>query len=91
MDLLVWLGLLGLGCLSGWVLRGFFPATEVVDRSLAAAPGVAGIYLRFTYTDGRVEVRKFLEAPPTAEWKGRSFARGEWTPDGYIYNEVVSG
>ena len=50
-------------------------------------------YSRFHYADGRVEVRKFLNADLLARvgWKDKIFLKGQYTPDGWVYKEEVIG
>ena len=48
-------------------------------------------YVRFTYADGRVRVKKFpvSEIYELMVFEGRRFKPYEWTPDGHVYREVM--
>jgi UDP-2,3-diacylglucosamine pyrophosphatase LpxH len=82
----------GAGYLSGRLRR---PAQEIVEvtRTIAQAFGRDGVYVRFTRANGSVTVRKFLpiDLDEVIEFRGVIYAAGEYTPDGHVYNEVVSG
>lgn len=96
MDFLACSGALSLGVGLGYWARGFRPLirTEVHfrDRAVVPANGPEAAYVRFHFADGTVNVKKFKarDITPVMEWKGRTFAASEWTPDGHVFNEVVA-
>jgi len=87
------------GILLGLSVAYFFrakPAQQAMQvlsgnnlSSLCSADGPDRDYVRFTYTDGRVEVRKInvSEFAPVLDWRGRRFRADKWTPDGHVYLE----
>jgi hypothetical protein len=73
--------------------RGASPIEERRDPATVPHRGTAEeAYVRFHFADGRVEVRKIPSGQfdMYLEWKGRRFQAGTWTPDGHVYNEVIS-
>jgi hypothetical protein len=83
------------GYLAGYVRRPLVAVQtavpQVVERVIAQAFGRDGVYVRFTRADGSVRVRKFRPADlgPEIEFCGVTYAAGEWTSDGHVYNEIV--
>lgn len=93
MDLLVGFGIFSVGVSVGWFVRGLVVHPVVITKTAVPTPGPDGCYARFHFADARVEVRKFraTDLNPTMEWRGRQFQAGEWTADGQVYHEVLSG
>lgn len=78
-----------------WLGRRSRPAQAVEPPSeqIRTVNGPEGAYVRFTYADGRVAVRKLRLQDHDAEIKfdGRVFRAGDWTEDGHVYRERVNG
>jgi hypothetical protein len=81
--------------LSGGFALGWYAKPPVLVLTPSVSPGRSsgGVYVRFTRQDGSVEVKKIAakDLLPYLNWKGCAYQAGEKTPDGHIYNEVVSG
>lgn len=77
----------GLGYLTRWVR----PVTRTT--TIAQAFGTEGTYVRFTDAHGQVVVKKFRpeDQAEAITFRGKQWKRGEMTPDGQVYNEVIGG
>lgn len=74
---------------AGAVVGALVKRRVTVPHVITPRDGEDRFYARFHYTDGRVEVRKLAESDLVSHvtWRGRLFIKGEWTPDGFIYQE----
>lgn len=99
MDYLAFVNALGvaLAAGAGWYLRGRRASElpqvirEVV--TVVASNGADKVYVRFTRADGQVKVKKFrsVDIDLKMEFEGRLYEAAEWTDDGHVFREVVSG
>ena len=89
LDALLFASGLLLGYVTGTIWTVPVEVTKI--KTILQANGPDGIYVRLTYADGQVTVRKInkIDLDPEITYRGRTFAAGEWTPDGHVYNEVL--